>query len=276
MFECPKTGKLFKTKSGALKSAKRETERLAVIEAERKKAAIPDERREEMSNFIRLNLSSIGDLKEMLVTKAKEFYGITIENLRFRLSFGQISNSHANPINGVRNWSEEHKNLPRWYLGWGGQIIAKVTVPNLSKYASGSASDCLFRYRGFKGFHTLGGCPGSVIGEYEMDIGFCFFLDDFPILKEKYENYLVGKEIQVRNLEIEDQYEESKQSHVSSDDKIVQVQNQIQVLGEELQKLFEQKGKEFCANNPLSDRLLPIPDNYDSLKSDLFIDGYDI
>ena len=152
-------------------------------------------------DYIRLNLKSVKDLPDMLVSKALEFFSIKVKDLEIFIRYDDsVSNSHGCPLDGETNWGGRKKDVPRSYPGWIGNIKANVNateslvmsrdVPPYLRSGSWnfSASEILFNnwggQKGFRGFHTGSGCPGCSLGKYDVDIGFYFFLSDFPILQK--------------------------------------------------------------------------------------------
>jgi hypothetical protein len=144
------------------------------------------------SDYIRINLASISDLPNMFIEKYKEFHDIEIcKNLKINVSYNEsISNSHGCPVGGVENWGGRIKNAPRSYPGWRGTISLFARRKSGLKTSEKGAylDDVLFKINGFRGFHTDSGCPG-VLNLHRMDMGFYFFLDDFPLLKKSKEKY---------------------------------------------------------------------------------------
>jgi len=152
-------------------------------------------------DYIRLNLKKVEDLPDLLVDKAYEFFNIKVKNLTIKVRYDDcVSNSHGCPLDGETNWGGRKKDVPISYPGWIGSIKASVNatedltmsrdVPPYIRSGSWnfSASEILFNnwggQKGFRGFHTGSGCPGSPLGEYDIDIGFYFFLSDFPMLQK--------------------------------------------------------------------------------------------
>ena len=154
-------------------------------------------------DYIRLNLERIGDLGDMMVAKSNEFYDISVSNLVIKLRFNdEVSNSHGSPLNGETNWGGYKKHLPRGYPGWSGKIECSVDLGHQKNHFNRGANQYLFgsihnNQCGFRGFHTSSGCPGSTSGEYPMDIGFYLFLDDFPLLKKRYEKWKILSSFEV-------------------------------------------------------------------------------
>jgi len=147
------------------------------------------------SDYIRLNLSSVHDLPEMLFEISMELYGIEISNLAISVNHGHVDNSHNCPINGHTNWGNRNPELPRGYFGWRGQIqfeskCEKNILDELNIDNRGLCWFLDFRPIKFRGFHTGTGCPGR-INEYKTNIEFYFFLDDFPLLKKNKEKHSI-------------------------------------------------------------------------------------
>lgn len=146
------------------------------------------------SDYIRLNLKEVAELPKMLTEKSLEFFNIEISDLSLRVHFREdVSCSHNAPIGKKTNWGGWESNEPRCYPGWYGQIYCKLTDQKINEnYYRRSAAEVLFcKYTdiGFNGFHTGTGCPGCPSGTYPMNIGFYFFLDDFPLLSHNYKQW---------------------------------------------------------------------------------------
>jgi hypothetical protein len=147
----------------------------------------------ENSDYIRLNLERISDLGDMLIAKSKEFYDTTISDLKINLRFDFVSNCHGAPLNTETNWGGYTNHLPRGHDGWTGSIRCIVNSNNQYPARLRDITDAnyhLFCYC-FRGFHTGSGCPGHKFGKCPMDIGFYFFMDDFPLLKKRYEKWKI-------------------------------------------------------------------------------------
>jgi hypothetical protein len=271
MFKCLETGKLFTTKSQAIKSANKAKAARELAEEKAKLALATKEEKEKLRNYIRLNLQNISDLSDMLVQKAKEFYDIDIENLSIRLYFSErVSNSYSCPINGVTNYCDKDRDKPTGYPGWAGRIRASVKIPksllsNIDPFLD-SANDILFNnYNScFTGFHTGSGCPGSVNRDYDMDISFYLFLEDFPLLQEKYNKYVIEKNKIAKNKELLNTQSNNSYNYAINSDiyksyhaHVVEIKNKLTTLQKSLQD-------EYIANNPV---VLEEIDNYEELES---------
>lgn len=271
MYKCPESGDLFTSKALATRNAnkiKKQKEKLAKEVEINKKIK---EERDILSNYIRLNLSNVNDLKDMLILKAKEFYDVDITNLNIRVNFSErCSNSHNCPINGVTNWGNRDNDKPTYYLGWIGRISANVVVPkNITNALSTfdrSANSVLFNtYSGlFKGFYTSTGCGGDSDGNYDMDIGFGFFLEDFPLLVEKYNLFIEEKKKVIKNNllteGLKDQANTYAKQHI---DYTTKKELGLRILEEAVQ-IYDVLYKEYYTSN--EPHYEPIADNYDEMQ----------
>lgn len=254
LFECPISGKTFKTKKGAEANAARLLKEKAELDKKMELNKISAEEKNKQKDYIRLNLSNVADLAGMIQEKAKEFWGISAD-LKINVRFGNVSNSHAAPIGERTNWSGQDKTYPTSFWGWSGQVKGKVIVPKhiLGNRSMPSACNfvCARGYgTGFNGLHTSSGCPGDCDGKYDVDIGFYFFLKDFPLLLAQYEEYN-------RNLEIRRAYIESVEERQSKQDyyrethpQVLEVQEQIYNLNKKLMAAFDTANNEFNLLNP--------------------------
>jgi hypothetical protein len=265
VFICPYSGKSFKTKRGAEESAKKCELQTKEKEYNKIQAAKTEEILETQRNFIRLNAKSIKDFKPLIEEKAKEFYGWDVK-IDFSIRFGNISNSHRRPLNGVENWNRD-KNKPLSYLGWSGQV--KGFLKNYVKTdCISSISDVLFRYnKGFKGFHTSCGCPGTVNDSgCNMDIGFYCFLDDFPLIKANYEIYLENKNKLDKYAMDIDEVNNDAYNWAAKQQDVVDLENKIEELTSYKQILESKYQETFKINNPVSKPV--ITEGFNLIKAD--------
>lgn len=100
-------------------------------------------------------------------------FEITKLNLRWH---PHVSNSHAAPYNGVKNWSGRDETLPTGYPGWQGHISVKM-----SRIATFSSS--VFDGTGI----NTGGGGGGGSGRYSYNV--IFFDDDWPALAKRRERF---------------------------------------------------------------------------------------
>lgn len=244
VYICPETGKKCLSRAEAERSADlaiKAKEEAAII-AEQKR--LKEESNLQKKDWIRLNLANIEDIPKLVKEKAKEFWGIDCE-IEIHVSFGNVSNSHCSPLNKIINWNGNNKNYPTSFLGWIGQIKGNVFNYKKSKNDSKFVSSLLFnnctQETGFRAFYTGTGCPGNVEGDYPMDIGFRFFLEDFPLLQAKYDDYLHDQKLireynkDIANLTL------SAIQRTKSDEQFVKLETQIQELENQKTKFFNNR-----------------------------------
>lgn len=192
VYICPETGKKCRSKAEAQRSAEAAIKAKEEARIAAEQAKLVEASNLEKCDWLRLNLENVEDIPALMTQKAKEFWGIDFE-VKIRVWFGEVSNSHHAPIGKKTNWSGRDNEYPKSFPGWSGQIVGSIKNYKVKKNGSDSVSGLLFgdynRTMGFRGFHTGTGCPGSLHGEYPMDIGFSFFLEDFPLLKSKYDRF---------------------------------------------------------------------------------------
>ena len=118
-----------------------------------------------------------------------------------------------------------------------------------------SVGDILFNQygtaTGFRGFHTSSGCPGSIGGDNPMNIGFYFFLEDFPKLAESYELFkteaqkIIDYKDKLNNQDVPcNRYIDSRQDIIDLKDQVCKLQIQI---GE----LRNKHSRKYTLDNPV-------------------------
>lgn len=255
VYICPETGKKCRSRAEAERSA------AAAIKA-KEEAAIAEEQKRlqnesniEKKDWVRLNLTNIEDIPKLIKEKAKEFWNLDCE-IEVDVSFGNVSNSHAAPIGKKTNWSGKDDNYPTKFLGWSGQVKGNIFNYKKNKNSSDSINSLLFNNYGnglgFRGFHTSSGCPGDSGGEYPMNIGFYFFLEDFPKLAESYEVFnteykkVLDHKAAVRSLKVKAENYSCIQPDVNN------LENQIAELQGKLSKLLTNHYQKYQLDNPVS------------------------
>jgi hypothetical protein len=214
-------------------------------------------------DFIRLNLADIRDLPKMLSDKAKES-NIILKNLKIDVTFINSINSYNHPI-GNKNGSRK---------GWSGSIRTFVEGdPSIYKKTSPSASNVLFydewhRDGLFNGFYTGTGGPGR-INEYEMRIEFFFFLDDFPILKNKYERYLPEHDKFLANTTIKDQWIRETNEYSISQENVKDIDMEISILKKKKHDLINHHKLDYQQKNPLV--IQKLSDDFNDLQNNFKI-----
>jgi hypothetical protein len=193
-------------------------------------------------NYVRLNATSLEDIRPLLIKNIQDIFGVEVKFSLFSLNFGNVSNSHSAPLKQKTNWSQRKEDGPTSYLGWTGRVEGKMS----KSYNETSFSD-LFGCNGIKGFNTGSGGYG---GDKEFGYCFCFFLDDFPILKKKYQVFQAFKgkfdREQHNKAEKKELWEKKTRERYESNDtvqqnevKITELYAQIRVLQEENAKTKE-------------------------------------
>lgn len=175
------SGKTFKTKKGYENFDKKFQEEKA--NKLKLKYKIDDYR-----NFPRLNATSFTEYAKLCVeyiNKINEGTGIIYSDLKFyNLYYNEnLSNTHNSPIGKPTNWWNK-PDIPAGYPGWGGRVtFKKHNKSGKSHVSSNDHSEIHSPYRGILGLNT--GSGGGGYNEFTYDIK--LFLDDFPLIKEKYE-----------------------------------------------------------------------------------------
>lgn len=252
MYPCPVSGKLFKTLRGAQANADKLNKlKENTLKAE-EQMRLSTAAKLEQQNYVRLNLRSVDSLAAMIKEKAKEFWNVDAD-LEIFVQFSKyVSNSHGAPIGEQCNWSGRDKSRPEHLPGWSGQIVGTVVIPkNLWSNFRPGAVDWLFGYGGFKGFHTGGGCGGDCEGKYKVDIGFYFFLQDFPLLAEQHKEYLANLSIRNRQIEQLESREDSKAYYVNTHPSTIELSQQISSLQQKLAALQTQLDADYIAAHPV-------------------------
>ena len=149
----------------------------------------------ELKETPRLTATSIEDFRQKAFSAITELNKgnpdqlvcLDLKNLRFT----DVSNSHSAPIGKKTNWSQKESNEPTSYKGWYGTI----TIVFSEEKNTGDNRDRVERFtEQFPGINTgSGGYRGKeyngfkgYIVEYELQL----YLDDFPLIKKEYEEYI--------------------------------------------------------------------------------------
>lgn len=254
VYLCPETGKKCRSRAEAERSAAAviKAKEDAVIAAEQNKLA--QESNLEKKDWVRLNATDVADISKLIEEKAKEFWGIE-SIIDINVTFGQVSNSHGAPIGKKTNWSRQNKNYPTSFLGWSGRIKGSLINYKSTKKHMESVGDILFNQygtaTGFRGFHTSSGCPGSIVGDNPMDIGFYFFLEDFPKLAESYELFKTEfKKIIDYKDKLNDQ-SVSCNCYIDSCQDIIDLKDQVCKLQIQIGELRNKHSRKYTLDNPI-------------------------
>jgi hypothetical protein len=257
VYICPETGKKCRSRAEAERSAAAaiKAKEDAVIAAEQKKLA--EKSNLEKKDWIRLNATNVSEIENLIVEKAKEFWGFDCE-VDINVTFGQVSNSHGAPMSKKTNWSGDDKNYPTSFLGWSGHVRASIKNYKKTKNSSESVGSLLFGSYyagtggpGFRGFHTSSGCPGDAGGQYPMDIGFYFFLEDFPKLAECYELFKIEYQKIINhkgNLQSQD---EAANRYANGCQDVLDLEAQAYELMKKANILKSQHSQKYILDNPV-------------------------
>ena len=197
MWKCPITGKLFDTPEKAERSQKSAKAAAARKRNKEKKEKEVAKLIEYQSNYIRLNAESIDDIPSLIMKKAKEFWGIeicvTFEQTRFTTRVYRSRESSEQPGFSFR-------------IRITGKTLGKVQLDTLKNLGCpverfSSISDIIIQSRwrhrnspAFKGVQ-LGSGDG---GRFEdngtgLNMDASILLSDFPLIDQKYQQYLLLK-----------------------------------------------------------------------------------
>jgi hypothetical protein len=173
-------------------------------------------------DFIRLNLEDIDDLPQMFTDEARK-HDIILDNLKINLRFVHNIVTHEAPIDDI-NGSKK---------GWHGTIRANVGTDSL--ISDKTATDLLF-YRKwfnekglFRGFHTGTGSPGR-LNHFIMDIEFYCFLEDFPILKRKYDMFLAENQKHIYNINAQKERIKEVNEYCMNQEDVKEIDMEIAIL----------------------------------------------
>lgn len=226
VFKSDYTGEFFEKEEDYLKHCEEHSK----IEEEKKQVRDISKKLQE----VRLTATSLEEFRENFVKLKKKSYPNLYDIIFSHVYFGDISNTHSAPINGVSNFSS-HPDKPTSYKGWGGSItIIYKKEPNTF------GSDVIDYNTGIN--TGSGGYRGKEYGDffkncYVCEYGLRMYLDDFPLIKEKYENYKKLEDLYNAYLEELDK----KQYEVINKDRTIKDLKQ------------QQKDKEVELNNIKSD-----------------------
>jgi hypothetical protein len=254
VYICPETGKKCRSRAEAERSAAAaiKAKADAIIAAEQNKLA--QESNLEKKDWVRLNATDVADIAKLIEEKAKEFWGIE-SIIDINVTFGQVSNSHGAPIGKKTNWSGRNKDYPTSFFGWSGRIKGSlINYKSTKKHMESVSSILLNNYiggTGFRGFHTTSGCPGSIVGDNPMDIGFYFFLEDFPKLADSYELFKTEfKKIIDHKYKLQSQ-ENAANIYADSRQDVLDLQAQAYELSKKANILKSQHSQKYILDNPV-------------------------
>ncbi len=198
-WKCPFTDKLFQTRSGYRRHLLSLRKKRKVARYRHKLARISRERINKVRSDMDAKLAQIRTAEQLEKFVVENFHDLTIAHTNASIEkvavirqmkmewfeferiiySSETSNSHNCPRNGTTNWGGRKEGAPRNYPGFSGQMKWKVTGPKSAKniFSDGIEAGYALNYAGI---HTTTGCPG-----WDGNIGFQFFVDDFPGLGEE-------------------------------------------------------------------------------------------
>lgn len=182
VYQIPGSDKLYKSEDLAAKAMKAAKQREAREKRKREREEEERRVREEQRNYVRLNAVSPSHALQLVAEKAKEYWGLEVVVVR------GASRKRIVVKNG-----EEFINLESVEISLSdpsGNGLKKLGV--VRGGFSISIEEILFR-SGFSGFYAEGGFRGRC-GEYNMEMYLSLRMDEFPLIKEKYEEWKRQKE----------------------------------------------------------------------------------
>lgn len=258
VYECPYCEKLHKDEA-KYKKCVAKCEKTKLTKEQQEKQA---QSRRELSDYVRLNAESIGDICKLSEQVSKEIHGKAfIRKMILKVGYNEhASNSHSATIGKQTNWSRE-SGKPTGYPAFTG------TIKFIYNLDPGFGSSC-----GIKGLNTgSGGYQGSTDGSYDLGYSVTLWLDDFPKIKEKVEAILaqsVEFEVLKRDIERELDKQISNDAEIKTlNAEISDIQSQINELQ---QRINKKSGRIYDIEksyvNPQQEML---DKEYEKLKNDL-------
>lgn len=219
MFKCGETGKLFDTEAKAKNSERRVKNKRK--KDEEKKIKLEEERKilEFQRNYVRLNARYPRDIFRLVKEKALEFWGLQLNYDPDKIV------PRMNSRNGALTM--------RVNMEFKASILdkekSKVVLSGDSFF--GDSISSVFKHKGFSGFETGSGCPGS-FDDYRFRMDVTVKVLEFPLLMENYSKYLAQKEIQnkefrerARAAEYASRVSKNTPEHLDIESKICMLEN---------------------------------------------------
>jgi hypothetical protein len=256
VYKCPDTGRLFETKEK--------------YDKHRKKLGSENFRKGKVVhkvdlNTFRLTATSIQDFRDKVFSYIDSLQGPTrnkLVDLQFEsLRFGNVGISHSAPIGTRTRWGTNET-----ALGWGGEI--KLV------FEGGGSHDV---WRQIPGINTGSGGGGINDARYFLRYDLRLYLDDFPLIKERYEDYIrIGYKRQEFDLKVITMCKEAEDSDKKLQSLIAQeedltakieeltnTRNKVSLQGYKISQLIKEK---INSENQFTDLK-----EYNQLKSELYI-----
>lgn len=202
-----------------------------IVETKRMASEIHS-KKEEYANYCRLNATSSEHFKELLEVKAKEFWGIELKFTKWDFRYGNISNTHSAPIGKPTNFSRV-KGVPQYYMGFSGKCEGTCIIRD-------QPHNGLMDFTRYfvNGLNIICGSVGLT-----FDCQGNFFIDDFPLIAAKHEEYLEyrGNYLkEKREADIIHSKNNNVCNEVQAKDPIaIEIQNKIKALKDQTDELYK-------------------------------------
>jgi hypothetical protein len=168
----------FKTEEAASKD---HAKIFAANESERKRI----ENTNKYRDYFRLNAESPDHFRQLIEDKSKEFYDIDIKFTEWRFDYSpHVRITHSCPIGQKTEWGNRNAG----FAGFDGMISGNIKQKSLG--------DFLYLVTGL---HIGSGCSGN---DFDMDAR--FYIQDFPIMHEKYKEYIKYKDSFIKEQRVLD------------------------------------------------------------------------
>lgn len=183
-----------------------------------------------VADSIRLNLEDIDEFPQRLTELFNEYLKCDLSITQWNVRFTErMSNTHSCPIGGKQQWRLKEGEKRIRYKGWTGSICGSMKALKDEDGFSRGFTDFFRNYGSdfyVRGFYTGSGGGGSKDFQYSCDI----YLDDYPLLKDKYEKYI---KLQKEHERYEDKKKalwKSAEEMVQEDQKLKDFYNSAEIL----------------------------------------------
>lgn len=228
------------------------------LEAQRKEA-------DRLANEMRLQVESIHDIPGYITEIVKKRLDREIIFTDWDLKFKELSPTHDAPIGKNTEWG----NVKNKYLGWEGQVKGTtnlsskpVEFPSATFGKISSPFDIFARSgRGLiRGIHSGGGSGGDQFG-FIIRI----YLDDYPKIKAKYEEFLPLKRAsELYNKERSRRKEQARIEVIDTNPEILELQDAVKILNAlkyKAEKRFENIKRQLYASKEFAEAS-KVPDSF--------------
>ena len=157
---------------------------------------------------LRLDLDNLEEFRLAFVELKKKENKNVHDIVFSRLNFTNVSNSHSSPVGKQGNFSRD-KSKPLTHKGWLGEItiISYTNEPGFSSDIIGYDTGINTGSGGYRG-SDYGEMKDCYVTSYELRL----FLDDFPLIKDKYNKYLkLTGDLSEHNEDVSNKQREAKE-----------------------------------------------------------------